>query len=307
MSVCLICLGTSPPDARESPYHLACLQRLFGTTMLPRIDLDLQHLPARIAPELGKMSISGMQRKALMRLSKDRSALLVASKRSRFILKPQLETYAHVPENEHVSMRIAELAGVRVPRLGLFHLADGSLAYVVKRYDRTARRKRHQIDFCQLAGRPAHERLKGSAEECAGIVARSAAEPEAELRRLFRLLLVGYWIGNGDMHMKNLSLLRGEDGGYRLAPAYDLVSTWIYGDTSLALPVGGKTRDLRRRLWLDFAEQHARIPRAEAEAILDGVLALTKGALALLDRSPLPAALRKDYAVLLRKRSRALS
>ncbi len=212
-----------------------------------------------------------------------------------------------MPENEHVSMLIAALAGVPVPRLGLFHLTDGSLAYLVRRYDRTARHKLHQVDFCQLAGRPSHERDKGSAEECAALVTRETAEPTEELARLFRLFLVSYWIGNGDMHLKNLSLLRGEHGGYRLAPAYDLINTWIYGDTSLALPVGGKVRDLRRRRWLDFAEQHARLPRADAGAIIDGVLARTSDALALLGRSPLPAALRKDYHVALRKRARALA
>jgi serine/threonine-protein kinase HipA len=73
------------------------------------------------------MSISGMQRKALMRLSKNKQRLDVASKNSRYILKPQIERDVHVPENEHVSMRIAEVAGVRVPPFGLFHLADGSL------------------------------------------------------------------------------------------------------------------------------------------------------------------------------------
>jgi serine/threonine-protein kinase HipA len=306
MSACLICLDVTPPDAPGGLYHVACLRRLFGVEAAPSIDLDLQHLPVRVAPEIGKMSISGMQRKALMRLSRDKTSLVVATKRSRYILKPQLETYAHVPENEHVSMRIAALAGVTIPHLGLVHLADGSLAYVIRRYDRKARTKLHQEDFCQLAGRPAHERMKGSHEECAAIVARTAAEPEAELRRLFRHQLVAYWIGNGDLHLKNLSMLRGEDGAYRLAPAYDLICTWIYGDTSLSLPVEGKTRDLRRRRWLDFAEQHARMTRREAAAIIDEVLACTAEAIALLGRSRLPEMLRRDYERVLRKRSRAL-
>ncbi|WP_437299043.1 type II toxin-antitoxin system HipA family toxin [Sorangium sp. So ce426] len=310
MSVCLICLGESPPDDSGGRYHRACLRQLFGVEEAPRIDLDLLHLPARIQPEIGKMSISGMQRKALMRLSKDRSCLEVADKSSRYILKPQLERYSHVPENEHVSMRIAVLAGVRVPRLGLFHLADGSLAYVIKRYDRTGGkepRKLHQEDFCQLAGRPAHERDKGTAAECAGIVARYCGEPEVELRRLYRHMLVAYWIGNGDMHLKNLSLLRGADGIYRLAPAYDLICTWIYGDKTLSLPLGIRNKDLRRDHWLDLAEQHMRLPRADASTVIDAMLGCTSEALALLQRSPMPEEMRKSYARLLKKRSRALA
>ncbi|WP_438000434.1 HipA domain-containing protein [Sorangium sp. So ce185] len=309
MGACLICLGESPPDDSGGVYHRACLRQLFGVEDAPRIDLDLLHLPARIEPEIGKMSISGMQRKALMRLSKDKTCLEVATKSSRYILKPQLERYSHVPENEHASMRIAALAGMQVPRLGLFYLADGSLAYVIQRYDRTARKRRsklHQEDFCQLAGRPAHERGQGTAAECATLVARYCGEPGVELRRLYQHLLVAYWIGNGDLHLKNLSLLRGEDGIYRLAPAYDLICTWIYGDKTLALPLGIRNRDLRRHHWLDFAEQHARLSRAEAAAILDAMLDRTSEALAVLRRSPIPEELRKSYARLLKKRSRAL-
>jgi serine/threonine-protein kinase HipA len=307
MSACLICLGSSLPDTGEGRYHAACLRRLFGVDSPPHIDLDLQHLPARVAPEVGKMSISGMQRKALMRLSRDKRSLLVATKRSRYILKPQLETFSHVPENEHTSMLIAALAGVQVPPFGLFRLTDGSLAYVIKRYDRTPRQKLHQLDFCQLAGRPAHERGKGTAAECAAIVARHATEPAVELRRLLRHLLVSYWIGNGDLHLKNLSMLRGQDGAFRLAPAYDLICTRIYGDKTMSLPVGIKDKDVRRGDWLDFAERSAHIPREEAGVIVDEMRGREAEALALLERSLLPESLRKDYGRVLRKRTRALA
>jgi serine/threonine-protein kinase HipA len=161
--------------------------------------------------------------------------------------------------------------------------------------------------MCQLAGRPSRERGHGTAQECAAIVTRHATEPEVEVRRLFRLLLVAYWIGNGDLHLKNLSMLRGEDGAFRLAPAYDLICTRIYGEKTLTMSVGIKDKDLRRRDWLDFAVQHARIPREEAVAIIDHVLGHTAEALALLERSFLPESLRKDYGRVLRKRSRALA
>ena len=50
MSACLICLGASSPGTGEGGYHAACLRRLFGVDSPPRIDLDLQHLPACVAP-----------------------------------------------------------------------------------------------------------------------------------------------------------------------------------------------------------------------------------------------------------------
>lgn len=138
------------------------------------------------------------------------------------------------------------------------------------------------------------------------LVARFTGSPAAELRRLFRQLIVAYWIGNGDLHLKNLSLLSEEDGSYALAPAYDLVSTWIYGDKSLTLPVGGRTKDLRRQHWVALAKDHGRLPASEAEAILNEVLGCMGDAIGLLERSSLPEALRKSYVRLLKKRARAL-
>jgi len=309
MTTCLICLAAEPADAADGQYHIACLRRLFRTETAPRIKFDLAHFPSQVAPELGKMSISGVQRKALVRLSNDKQRLLVATKSSRYILKPQIERYVHVPENEHLSMRIAELAGVRVPRFGLFHLADQSLAYLVRRYDRIPGkppRKLNQLDFCQLSGRPAKDRGYGTAEQCAELVALFISSPLGELPRLYRQIIVAYWIGNGDMHLKNLSLLAGEDGTYALAPAYDLVCTAIYGDKTLSLPVGGKSKDVRRGDWVAFGKKHARLPTLEAEAVLDEVLGRLDDALGLIERSLLPEALRKSYARLLKKRSRSL-
>jgi serine/threonine-protein kinase HipA len=309
MAACLICLGAEPPDSADGHYHTACLRDLFGTDTLPRIKLDLAHFPALIAPEIGKMSISGMQRKALVRLSSDKARLVVATKTSRYILKPQIERYVRVPENEHLSMRIAQIAGVRVPRFGLVHLTDGTLAYIIERYDRIFEkppRKLNQLDFCQLSGRPASERGGSTAEECAALVARFTSSPAAELHRLFRHLVVAYWIGNGDMHLKNLSLLAKEDGTYGLAPAYDLVCTWIYGDKTLTLSVGGGGKDIRRQDWIAFASKHARLPTLEAEAILDEIVGRADEALGLIERSPLPESLRKTHARMLNKRTRGL-
>ena len=60
MSACLICLGPTPPDGGDSPYHVACLRPLFGVDVPPRIDLDLQHPPVvgeRRAKALGNQRL----------------------------------------------------------------------------------------------------------------------------------------------------------------------------------------------------------------------------------------------------------
>ena len=97
-----------------------------------------------------------------------------------------------------------------------------------------------------------------------------------------------------------------EDGTYALAPAYDLVCTWIYGDKTLTLSVGGGVKDIRRQDWVAFASKHARLLTLEAAAILDEILGCADDALGMIERSPLPEPLRKSYARMLRKRTRGL-
>ena len=310
MLACWVCLGPEPPDSPDGPYHVACLVALFGVPRLPRIHMALADIPAVATVAAGKISISGAQRKALVRLSRRKTRLLPARKVSTYLLKPQLETYSNVPENEHASMCAARLVGLETPPLGLIRLADGSLAYLVKRYDRTDDApplKLAQFDFCQLAGRPSNQRGAGTAEECAWLVGKFATDPAAEKRRLFRHLLFAYWMGNGDLHLKNLSMLRGLDGRYCLAPAYDMVSTWVYRDRTMTMAVNGRNKDLRREHWLSFATEHAAIPLPEADSILRGMLAQTGAVLSLLERSLLPEALRKDFQRVIRKRARALN
>jgi serine/threonine-protein kinase HipA len=244
-------------------------------------------------------------------VSADGCALELVAQGGRYLIKPDVQTYPCLPANEHLSMALAKHAGLLVPPHGLVRLTDGSLAYVVRRFDRTGDNppeKRRQEDFCSLAGLRSGDKYRGSAELCAKLVRRYAIDAERSARRLFQQILFSYWIGNGDLHLKNLSLVEDERGQYTLSPAYDLVCTAIYGDRELALPVRGKKRNVTRRNWLDFAETHAGIPRAEAESLLEELLGRCSAALALVDRSAIhDARLKERYADWLAERAQALT
>ena len=74
-------------------------------------------------------------------------------------------------------------------------------------------------------------------------------------RRNLYLQFVYAWLtGNGDLHGKNIGVLETARGGWEVAPIYDVPCTLVYGDNSLALPVAGQTRNLRRRHWLELAD-----------------------------------------------------
>jgi len=164
-------------------------------------------------------------------------------------------------------------------------LADGSLAYVVRRFARPdGGGKLRQEDFCQYATEPVVESLK-----------------------LFRQMACCWWTGNGDMHLKNFSLVTGLDGTVRLSPAYDLLCTrLVIPDDQFALPVGGKRDGLSRQHWEEYGACCGLPPRAVRRE-LDRIATSPDRAVDLVSRSPLGEPSRTRDIELLRARTALFS
>ncbi|MBK9117992.1 MAG: HipA domain-containing protein [Phycisphaerales bacterium] len=147
------------------------------------------------------------------------------------------------------------LVEIEVPPCGLIPLSDGTLAFISRRFDRTAEgRKLRQEDFCQLAEQSPKDKYEGSAESCVRL-RKYATEPLIEVLRLYRQLIFAWWCGNGDMHLKNLSVFVDPQGIVRLTPAYDLLSTrLVIPNDPLALSVVGKKSKLTVDTWREFAQ-----------------------------------------------------
>lgn len=301
---CLICLRPSDP----SPYHARCLRQLFGAGSVPALDLDLARLHTVALAMVGRTTLSGIQRKVSMDLAVERRALRLVLGVGHFVLKPQAQTFPEIPQNELLTMRMAERVGIEIPPCGLVRLRDDTLAYVVRRFDRLHdKRKLRQEDFCQLAEQPPKEKYRGSAELCVRLLRRYASEPLMDVLRLYRLMAFSWWTGNGDMHLKNFSLLTGDDGLHRLSPAYDLVCTrLVIPDDQLALSVGGKRDHLTRQDWLGLA-RHGGIPERSAERVLARIVSSEGECAEMIDRSFLGPPFKSAYRDLLRERARILA
>lgn len=293
MGTCAICLGST---SRDAEYHEACIEALFGTKVMPGIDVGLSELYKLAAKMAGKMSISGVQEKVSLKLSSDKSRLVVAAVGGRYILKPESSRFSCLPQNEHLTMRLASLVGIDVPRFGLVRLNDGSIAYVIARFDRSQDGTKLPVeDFCQLAGKPIRDKYAGSSELCARIVRNHASEPLVQLRGLYRLLLFSWWMANGDMHLKNFSILTTPDAVQRLSPAYDLVCTrLVIPDDPLALPVGGRNKNLTRRSWLNLAE-YCELPERAAERLITDQINALEPSLKLISDSFLIDEMKEVY------------
>jgi serine/threonine-protein kinase HipA len=304
MASCWACLRPVTGDTR---YHARCVRDLFGVAKPPSVDVELAKLHTLALAMVGRTSLSGIQRKISMRIELEARTLRVAADGGQFILKPQAQTFPFLPENEHVTMRIAALTGIEIPPCALVELKDGTRAYVVRRFDRPPEGgKLLQEDFCQLAVKSPKEKYTGSAELCAKLLLRHASSPILEAHRLFRMLVFTWWTGNGDMHLKNFSLLRHADGLYRLSPAYDLLATrLVIPDDQLALPIGGTRKHVGRRKWLDLAAR-CKLNERVATRVLAEVGESVDDAEQLIAASLLPDDMKRAYRSLVRARSASL-
>ena len=305
MATCRICLRSAVGNL---DYHPECRESLFGTKALPRLDIERSSLMGLAAEMAGKMSLSGVQEKVSLRLSDDKSRFEIAPTAGMFILKPEPSRFAFVPQNEHLTMRLAELVGIEVPACGLVELKDKAVAYLIRRFDRLDDGTKLQAeDFCQLAEKPLRDKYQGSGELCVRIMRKYASEPLIEIRKLFKVLLFSWWVSNGDQHLKNFSLLRTNEGRWQLAPAYDLICTRlpIPSDRDLALPICGKKSNLNRQLWLRFAE-YAQIPERAAARLLHEQIDALEPSLRFIEASFLPDELKLQYQEIVRQTTELL-
>jgi serine/threonine-protein kinase HipA len=257
-------------------YDAKTLRAMFGKPVTPIIAISSSEIALEAQKLAGKLSISGIQPKLSMRLSGDR--LVPVAQEGQFILKPQTQDFAELPQNEYLCMSMGMQFGLRVAQCLLLELADGALALVVRRFDRykTGRRieKLACEDMQQILGGP--DKYAGSHEQIAQAIRLHCTFVPLELQRLFELTIFNFAIGNGDAHRKNFSLLTSNDGTIALSPAYDLVSSRLVipnESEELALTVNGKRNQLRRADFLALAD-HLQIARDYAARRITDLLNL---------------------------------
>ncbi len=164
-----------------------------------------------------------------------------------YIFKPPSEHYREMPQNEHVTMRIAEAFGINTVQSSLIRLGSGELSYITKRIDRTEKgEKIHMIDMFQIL--EAFDKYKSSMEKIGKALNDYSNDTLLNKLYFFELSVFSYLTGNNDMHLKNFSMI---DKGtkWSLAPAYDLLNVNLANpidNEELALPIEGKKKRLRK-------------------------------------------------------------
>ena len=251
MERCLYCY--QPLEQNETDFHSRCSKKIFGTAtppLLPYSKADIESLALEVVRS--QVTITGVQPKLSVDLEKEKGGekrFTIVGLWGGYILKPQTEQYANLPENEDLTMHLARLAKINTVPHSLIRFKDGSLAYITKRIDRDKKGNKIPMeDMCQLTEKLTEQKYKGSHEQIAKTIVEFSAYPVLDLINYVEILLFCYLTGNADMHLKNFSLYK-KIKETTLTPAYDLLSTKLVipEDTEeLALTLNGKKRKLKR-------------------------------------------------------------
>ena len=247
MSKCAMC----QMPCSDGEYHAACLRRLSANLeTMHTFPYSAQEQRRQSAQRAFKMSIQGVQPKLSAALDVKNGIFEIVDKNGTYIIKPAMEYYEQVPENEALTMNLAQSAGFDIPPHGLVRSQDGSFSYFVKRFDRRGRgRKVYMEDFAQLSGEKRDTKYGSSMEKVVKIVDTYCSFPVLEKEKMLRLVLFNFLVGNEDAHLKNFSLYENAGKLIVLSPGYDLLNTTIVMQgvrEELALPLNGKKNSIKR-------------------------------------------------------------
>lgn len=219
------------------------------------LELNADEQRQEAIDRVGKMSIQGVQKKLSAQLKIKEGRFEIVDQKGGYILKPQNELYVELPENEALTMTLAEIINLEVPTHGLVYAKDQTMTYFIKRFDRVGHNKKLALeDFAQLLGGDRDTKYNSSMEKVISVIENFCTFPKIELVKFFKLTLFNFLVGNEDMHLKNFSLIT-RDRKVTLSPAYDLLnSTIIIKNTpeEIALPLKGKKNNLKKRDFFEY-------------------------------------------------------
>ncbi|MEK0154532.1 type II toxin-antitoxin system HipA family toxin [Arthrobacter oryzae] len=223
------------------------------------------------------VALAGVQDK----LSAGMISMPVASAGRRYILKLNAPEFPHVVENELVMFRYAAKLRIPLSKVRLIRDVGGRPGLLVERFDRIplaggahgAVQRLAVEDGAQVLGLyPADKYNVGYGQVCHAL-AEYCSAPLPALRNLAIQAAFAWLSGNGDLHAKNVSMVQQPSGEWSIAPVYDIPSTVVYGDKTLALTLDGKRTGISRKHFLGWARGLGLAERAAVQVLELGLKA----------------------------------
>ncbi|MHB1129901.1 MAG: type II toxin-antitoxin system HipA family toxin [Ilumatobacteraceae bacterium] len=200
--------------------------------------------------------------------------LPVAHQGSRFILKLNPSEFPFVVENEEFFLRAAKLSGLNVASANLVTDKDGIHGLLVTRFDRipsggdSEPKRLAMEDACQALGKPPADKYLITSEEAFKALTALCLAPIPAARIFISQLVFAYLTGNGDAHAKNFSVMQLQTGEWVPTPAYDLPSTYFYGDFTMAMTICGRNSNNIRGIEFVELGKHLGLPERAVRRVI---------------------------------------
>jgi serine/threonine-protein kinase HipA len=297
----------------QTEFHSTCSRRIFGSAQPPELPYTHSQI-ADLALQVirNQTTVTGVQPKLSLDIVGEHTPkrFTIVGLWGKYILKPQTELFEQLPENEDLTMHLAEIAGIKTVPHSLIRFADNELFYITKRIDRGSNGEKLPMeDMCQLTERPTEYKYKGSYEQIAKIIVKFSAAPKLDLANFWELVLFCWLTGNADMHLKSFSLYNYISDNYNLCPAYGLLSTVLAmpEDTEeLALTLNEKKKKLKQDdFWLAFT--NSGLAQKVTENIFLKMKKIAPKWLNAIDNSFLNEANKEKYKAIINERFRKLT
>lgn len=293
-------LATLPLDVLATPLRAHTAAGVFtGTYAGPgrsAMEQDFERALASIYDRAATPRLSGVQIKAPMTL--DLNGRLSPSTSTPFthILKPAGSSgFEALPLVEWVGLNLAREAGFAVPATALIAMPDGMPpALVVERFDIRAGADDHRLlameDFCSVLDLSPEAKYDGTIERVARALRSLSTSPDEDLLILMQRVAFAWLIADGDMHLKNMAVLKTAEPGdpafrsVRLAPVYDTLTTRVFPRLEhdrMALKLNGKDERLKRADFLAVSAI-AGLRASDTNSAIDDVLERMQAAVSVI-------------------------
>ena len=170
---------------------------------------------------------------------------------------------------EYSFYQLAKTCGIEMSECSLIE-ENGRAHFLTKRFDRKDGKKIHMQTLCGIAHFDYRLHRAYSYEQAFNVM-RALRLSYAEAKEAFRRMVFNVIVRNQDDHTKNISFLMGEDGKWRLSPAYDMGYAYNPNGGWTAthqMSINGKFENITRQDLLVFAELNN---IKDAKSIIDEV------------------------------------
>lgn len=266
------------------------------------MEQDFERNLAAIYARADTPRLSGVQIKAPMTLDPDGRLSPSTGTPFTHILKPAgTSGFEALPLVEWVGLTLAKEAGFTVPAAALMAMPDGMPpALLVERFDIREGADDHRLlameDLCSVLDLSPEAKYDGTIERVARALRGLSTSPDEDLLILMRRVVFAWLIADGDMHLKNMAVLKIAGLGnpafhsVRLAPVYDTLTTRVFPRLEhdrMALKLNGKDERLKRADFLAVAAI-AGLRASDTDAAIDDVVERMRAAVAAITLPKLP-------------------